>query len=68
MDNISFTILETGDIKIETDKVSQPNHINAERFLAECIKLAGGPVKITKKHSHGAHGHSHSHGQDAHQH
>lgn len=59
-DTMKITILEDGTIKLETDKVSMPNHSNAEAFVREVARLAGGTTDI--KHKHGAHGHTHSHG------
>lgn len=67
-DNIIITVLEDGTIKTETDKVSMPNHANAEAFLRDIGRLAGGP--ITRKHRHGlslAHAHDH-HTADGHTH
>ncbi len=65
MDSIQVTILPDGSIKMETDKVSGPNHVNAESFLREVIKLAGGNAERKGKkgfvqHSHdGKRFHSH---------
>ena len=66
MDVIKIQILDDGTIKTETDKVSMPNHQNAEMFLRETFKLAGG--KATMKFKRGlavqeaAHSHTHEHG------
>jgi len=68
MDEIKFTILADGTLKIETGRVSMPNHINAESFLREVAKLQGGKVEIKHKHGHAHHGHAHSHGEQQHQH
>jgi hypothetical protein len=65
MDTIKIQILDDGSFKIETDKVSMPNHANAEAFLRECAKLAGG--EITRKGKHG-HTHAHSHEGSFHKH
>jgi len=65
-DIINLTILPDGTLKLETDKVSMQNHLNAENFLREIGKVAGG--KITVTHKHGAHSHSHAHGEHQHQH
>ena len=68
-DKIKITILEDGTIKVATDKVSGANHVNAEGFLREMFKLAGG--SIARKMKHGFDhmlGHGHSHDQDDHQH
>lgn len=51
MDNIKITILDDGTIKVETDKISGPNHLNAEQFLREMSRLAGGTVEIKSKKS-----------------
>jgi hypothetical protein len=65
-DNIKLTILKDGTIRVETDAISGPNHMNAEMFLSEMAKLAGGPVSVTHKHSHG---HQHTHTEEhEHQH
>ena len=65
-DTIKITVLEDGTIKTETDKVSMPNHANAEAFLRDMGRLAGGPVVRKAKHgfvlSHTHQdGHTHSH-------
>lgn len=49
-DQIQVTILEDGTIKVETGKVSGQNHMNAESFLREMSKLAGGPISVRKTH------------------
>jgi hypothetical protein len=65
-DTIKITVLEDGTIKTETDKVSMPNHANAEAFLRDIGRLAGGPV--TRKAKHGfVLSHTHTH-QDGHAH
>jgi len=70
-DNIEIEILPDGTIKSSTDKVSMPNHANAEAFLREMARLAGGSTERKHKHGktgfhthekehiHGGHGHSH---------
>lgn len=67
-DKIEIEILEDGTIKVSTDKVSMPNHANAEAFLREMARLAGGPVERTRKgHSHAhTHEHEHEHGGEHH--
>lgn len=69
-DKIKITILEDGTIKTETDSVSMPNHGNAESFLRDMFKLAGG--NITRKAKNALHkllhGHTHEHGHDEHEH
>ncbi|HUD74847.1 MAG TPA: hypothetical protein VMQ76_07230, partial [Terracidiphilus sp.] len=67
-DTIKIQILDNGQIKIETNAVSGPNHTGAESLLREIARLAGGPTKRTMKvgahlhaalHAHCADGHSH---------
>lgn len=62
-DIIKVTVLEDGTIKTETDAVSMPNHQNAEAFLRDVGKLAGGLVERKQKH-----GHTHTHGTITHSH
>jgi len=67
-DKIKVTILEDGTIKVDTDKISGPNHVNAEGFIREMFKLAGG--SITRKLKHVAQhllGHGHDHHDHTHQ-
>jgi len=62
-DRIVITILSDGTIKSETDQVSVANHSNAENFLLDVGKLAGGTVERKNKkgflHTHGGITHSH---------
>ncbi len=51
MDAMTITILDDGTIKVETDKVSQANHMTAEAFLRN-VALAGGAPQ-QRKHKHG---------------
>jgi len=67
-DEITFEILDDGTIKIEAGRVSAANHLNAENFLREAARMAGGQVKVKHKQGHHQHAHSHSHGQHKHQH
>lgn len=57
MDEVKITILEDGTIKMETDTVSGPNHLNAEQFVKMVQRLTGGVVE--QKHKHGTSWHSH---------
>lgn len=71
MDTIKITVLEDGTIKTETDRVSMPNHANAEGFLALIGRLAGGLIERRAKHGahfHGHHEHTHEHGGHSHTH
>lgn len=65
-DTFEVEILPDGSIKLSTDKVSMPNHTQAESFLKEVCRMAGG-VKDTK-HKAGHHGHTHTHGAKVHSH
>lgn len=68
-DIITITILKDGTIKTETDKVSGPNHQNAEGFLRSMSALAGGAWKQVRKIGASLlHGHSHEHGEHTHTH
>ena len=65
MDKIKVTILSDGTLKIETDRVSGPNHANAEALLREIIIGMGGNVDQKRKtigHHH------HEEGQKSHDH
>jgi hypothetical protein len=57
MDKVKITILEDGTIKTETDAVSMPNHSNAEKFLLEIGRLAGGDIERKAKTGHAQHSH-----------
>jgi hypothetical protein len=63
-DRIKITILDDGTIKTDTDAVSMPNHANAEAFLRETARLAGGTVERKTKQGHATH--SHDQGQTWH--
>jgi len=64
-DKMSITILPDGTIKIETNKISGPNHLSAEKFVKAVNELAGGDTTATRKvvamhnHEHNAHTHTH---------
>ena len=67
-DEIKISVLPDGTIKIETDKVSAANHTNAEGFIREIFRLAGGTGRRTLKTGASlAHAH-HLHTQDGHTH
>lgn len=50
MDTIKITVLSDGTIKIDTDPISGPNHVNAEGLIREMVKLAGGDAERKNKH------------------
>lgn len=67
-DTIKIKVLEDGTIKVETDKISMPNHLSAEKFLSATFALLGGEIKRKAKHAfqhtfgkHHAHDHDHQH-------
>lgn len=48
-DTIDVNVLSDGTIKSSTDKISMPNHSNAENFFASMQRLAGGIANIFRK-------------------
>lgn len=67
MDSMDIEILSDGRIKIITDRFSPAVHSDADRFVKDTIKLAGG--KMTAKSKSGqVHNHSHSHDHIHHSH
>lgn len=62
-DKLKVTILADGALKIETDKISDANHMSADRFmafLADELGVVPERVRKTKGHAH-AHDHEHDH-------
>ena len=51
MDLMNIEILDDGTIKIETDKISQQNHMTAEAFMRNINSACGG--KQERKHKQG---------------
>ena len=65
-DTLDIIILEDGTIKVETDKVSNANHISADNLLKYLSELAGGKTTRTRRpHSH-THTHKHSNEHEEH--
>ena len=56
-DRITVEVLDDGTIKVVTDDLSGPNHMNADELLGFLGKLMGGEVKEQKK-PHAVHSHS----------
>jgi hypothetical protein len=61
-DKMIITVLPDGSLKIETDKVSMPNHTNAEGLI-RAITADVGPMIRKAKHGH-VHSHDHDHDHD----
>lgn len=49
MDTITYDFLENGDVKIQTDKVSAPNHANADALIKSVVEALGGKSTVSKK-------------------
>lgn len=54
-DKLTITILPDGSIKVETDSISEGNHMSAEEFIAGINHLMGGSEKIEQKEAHAHH-------------
>lgn len=67
-DEMRITVLDDGTIKIDTDKISAPNHVNAEGFIRAIFTMAGGKSKRTLKVGASLHGALHAHTHDGHTH
>ena len=67
-DKIKITILEDGTIKTETDRVSAPNHSNAEQFLLHIAQLTGGITRRIMRAGASLHAALHEHTKDGHHH
>lgn len=64
-DHMEIEILKDGTIKFTTDSISGPNHVSADKFLADVEDTAGVPAVIESRK--GTHTHTHQHHQ-AHEH
>jgi hypothetical protein len=61
MDELKVTIKDDGSLKVETEKIGDVNHTNAERFLQYLsAELGVVPERQRKGHTH-AHQHEHEH-------
>jgi hypothetical protein len=61
-DEIVFEVLEDGTVKMVTDEVSPPNHMNADKLLGTLQRTLGGAATREKRKDAHAHGHAHTHG------
>jgi len=68
MDKITIEVLDDGTIKTTTDKVSMPNHQNAEGFLKAMATLCGGTVKRVRRIGASLHSALEAHTHDGHTH
>ena len=58
-DIITVEVLEDGSLKISTDKVSAPNHTNADGMIKALVADAGGVVTRARKGTMETHVHVH---------
>ena len=59
MDKMKIEILDNGNIKVYTDKISGPNHMNAESFFRFLTEQMGGSQTRVRKNA--SHSHTHEH-------
>ena len=64
-DVIKGTILKGGLVKLETDRVSAPNHMSADRLVKMFTESLGGEITVERKKVH-AHIHDHDHLTEGH--
>jgi hypothetical protein len=57
-DKFTVQILDDGTLKITTDRVSAANHVNADNFIRELFRKAGGAVEIQHRHGKKIHVHA----------
>ncbi len=48
-DRIRITILPGGLVKVETDKVTGPNHLSADRLIRSLEQDLGGETQVQRK-------------------
>lgn len=58
---MNITILEDGTIKVETDQISQANHMTAEALMRNMAQACGGSQDRKRKHGVVDHSHNHKH-------
>jgi hypothetical protein len=49
MDKMRITILPGGLVKVETDRISTPSHLSADRLLRGLEEHLGGETQIERK-------------------
>jgi hypothetical protein len=62
-DELNISITEDGRVKVETDLISAPNHVNAEQFLQYLATLLGGDTITQPKAQAHRHVHRGQHAQ-----
>jgi len=62
-DIIKVVITEDAIVKLETDKISMPNHALAANLVQAIERVAGGTTTRTSKHGHTHTGHHHHEGE-----
>lgn len=67
-DAIEIEVLPDGTIKIMTDKISQANHVSAEKFLEEVARLTDGATARERRSVGHVHAHDHAHDHHHHSH
>lgn len=63
-DKFTVEILDDGTFKITTDPISAANHVNADNFVKEMFRHAGGPVEIRHRHGDKKHVHRFAHADE----
>lgn len=63
-DIMTVEVLQDGSLKISTDKISMPNHTNAEGLIRELVTGMGGKSHRVRKGMH-THTHSQKHEHEA---
>lgn len=65
VDTINIEILEDGTISVNTEGISEQQHMSADQFLNDLTELSGGKRTTTQK---AGHDHVHKHGTKLHRH
>lgn len=64
MNDISITILENGNVRIDTDQIGGPEHMAAEKALQWIASELGGNTTRTRRNQGHVHNHDHAHNHD----
>lgn len=73
VDTINIEVLEDGTISVNTEGISEQQHMSADQFLNDLAELSGGKRTTTHKAGHEHHTHKqgtklHRHGSIVHSH